>query len=474
MTGRSSATSAVRECLAAWLRRSLPREGRRRDVAVPGVPQLQAKPDVDPAIGHDEERRRRHVAGLLLVAADFKQVEAHQVAGTDADRSAGEADARRHRQLVVSRRFDEDHRARHRDRRQRPRAPAGEVDLVAAPLDKLEAAHDVLEIAERSRDRRLGFPDPEILAEERDVGGRREGRAGAEETGDEASPKHGTAQKVEDRHEGSQEADVIVSRGGCSQSGPGNASRLKRCARGSMHGDRQGDPADDRFRASPQDHGRQPGGDKLHHRPAVARRHAPHSARALRSCRGPRPRLHRPRRAAGAGPGPLGACALRATRPARRDHGEDKVLDAGGGTGYSTAVLAALSEQTVALETDAGPRCGRRGKISQPKASPTRSSSPASSRPPPRRRSMWSSSRASSMPPPPQLLALLREGGRLVALIGAANAPPVATAFHQAGRDRSRARPSSMPSGATPAKPDDEAFVSLVVIGWLLTFTNSC
>lgn len=110
----------------------------------------------------------------------------------------------------------------------------------------------------------------------------------------------------------------------------------------------------------------------------------------------------------------------------------DKVLDAGCATGYSAAVLAALADRIVALETDAG--LARQAKANLEAggiANVTIVSGQLQA--------------AAEAPfdvvvveepvaaPPPQLLGLLRDGGRLVALIHKENAPPVAHLFVKQG-----------------------------------------
>ena len=136
---------------------------------------------------------------------------------------------------------------------------------------------------------------------------------------------------------------------------------------------------------------------------------------------------------------------------------DDKVLDAGGGTGYSAAVLAALSKQTVALETDPALAAEARKNLAAEgvaNALVVTGQLQAAAEAPFDVVVVEGVVEA----PSPQLLTLLREGGRLVALIGAANAPPVAQLFiKEAG--------SVTPQGSfdalrrTPAKPGDEAFV---------------
>ena len=149
---------------------------------------------------------------------------------------------------------------------------------------------------------------------------------------------------------------------------------------------------------------------------------------------GARSRLHRPRRAAGAGPGPLGAGArLRGSCSSPRSRPTTRCSMPAAAPATRPRCSPRCRRQTVALETDAGPRRGRARKPRGRRRRQLRSSSPASCRPRPRRRSTWSSLRTSSTPPPPQLLTLLRDGGRLVALIGGQDAPPVAQLFIKAG-----------------------------------------
>ena len=136
---------------------------------------------------------------------------------------------------------------------------------------------------------------------------------------------------------------------------------------------------------------------------------------------------------------------------------DDKVLDVGSGSGYSTAVLAALSKQTVALETDAGLAKDARENLA---AEAVGNALVVSGQ----------LQAAAEAPfdvvvvegvieaPSPQLLTLLREGGRLVALIGSANAPSVAQIFiKEAGSLTGQANFDAL--RRTPGKPADEAFV---------------
>jgi protein-L-isoaspartate(D-aspartate) O-methyltransferase len=136
---------------------------------------------------------------------------------------------------------------------------------------------------------------------------------------------------------------------------------------------------------------------------------------------------------------------------------EDKVLDVGSGSGYTTAVLAALSKQTVALESDSGLAKNARESLAAEgigNALVVTGQLQAAAEAPFDVVVVEGVVEAPSL----QLLTLLREGGRLVALIGTANAPPVAQLFvKEAG--------SITPQGSfdalrrTPAKPGDEAFV---------------
>ena len=110
----------------------------------------------------------------------------------------------------------------------------------------------------------------------------------------------------------------------------------------------------------------------------------------------------------------------------------DKVLDAGAGTGYSTAVLAALSAKTVALETDT--RLAREAQANLGALGIANIGIVSGQL-----------QAAAEAPfdvvvvegvvetPPPQFLALLREGGRLVALIASENAPEVPHLFVKQG-----------------------------------------
>jgi protein-L-isoaspartate(D-aspartate) O-methyltransferase len=110
----------------------------------------------------------------------------------------------------------------------------------------------------------------------------------------------------------------------------------------------------------------------------------------------------------------------------------DKVLDAGAGTGYSSAVLAALSAKTVALETDAKLSHEAHANLEALGISNVAIVS-------------GQLQAAAEAPfdvvvvegvvdsPPHQYLALLREGGRLVALIGGDNAPEVPHLFIKQG-----------------------------------------
>ena len=110
----------------------------------------------------------------------------------------------------------------------------------------------------------------------------------------------------------------------------------------------------------------------------------------------------------------------------------DKVLDAGAGTGYSSAVLASLSAKTVALETDASLAGDAKANLDAVGLN--------------RVKVVYGQVMAASHAPfdvvvvegivespPPQFLALLREGGRLVALIGGDNAPEVPHLFVKQG-----------------------------------------
>ena len=110
----------------------------------------------------------------------------------------------------------------------------------------------------------------------------------------------------------------------------------------------------------------------------------------------------------------------------------DKVLDAGAGTGYSTAVLAALSARTVALETD--PELARAARANLETLGVQNVAVV-----------MGQVQAAKDAPfdvvvvegavdaPPPQFLTLLREGGRLVALIETPNGPRVPHLFVKQG-----------------------------------------
>jgi protein-L-isoaspartate(D-aspartate) O-methyltransferase len=108
------------------------------------------------------------------------------------------------------------------------------------------------------------------------------------------------------------------------------------------------------------------------------------------------------------------------------------VLDVGAGTGYSTAVLASLSARTVALEPDA--------KLSQEARANFEALRIANVAV-----VMGQLQAAAEAPydvvviegavesPPPQFLALLREGGRLVALLASPNGPGVPHLFIKQG-----------------------------------------
>jgi protein-L-isoaspartate(D-aspartate) O-methyltransferase len=132
----------------------------------------------------------------------------------------------------------------------------------------------------------------------------------------------------------------------------------------------------------------------------------------------------------------------------------EKVLDAGAGSGYSTVILAALSARTVALETDA--------KLSREARTNFESMRIANAAV-----IMGQLQAASEAPydvvvvegtveaPPPQYLALLREGGRLVALIAAPNGPPVPHLFvRQGGALAGKSGFDPLKSGRAPATDD--------------------
>jgi protein-L-isoaspartate(D-aspartate) O-methyltransferase len=110
----------------------------------------------------------------------------------------------------------------------------------------------------------------------------------------------------------------------------------------------------------------------------------------------------------------------------------DKVLDAGAATGYSTAVLAALSDKTVALETDAKLAQQSRANLAAaglPGVTVVTGQLQAASEAP------FDVIVVEGVveSPPPQLLNLLREGGRLVALIATTNGPEVPHLFVKQG-----------------------------------------
>jgi protein-L-isoaspartate(D-aspartate) O-methyltransferase len=136
---------------------------------------------------------------------------------------------------------------------------------------------------------------------------------------------------------------------------------------------------------------------------------------------------------------------------------QDKVLDAGAGTGYSTAVLAALSATTIALESDAALARTARSNLDGlgiENAEVVTGEVQAASHAP------FDVVVVEGVvaSPPPQLLAFLREGGRLVALIETPNGPEVPHLFvRQGGALAGR-------SGFDPLKPvrtpaTDDVFV---------------
>jgi protein-L-isoaspartate(D-aspartate) O-methyltransferase len=135
----------------------------------------------------------------------------------------------------------------------------------------------------------------------------------------------------------------------------------------------------------------------------------------------------------------------------------DKVLDAGAATGYSTAVIAALAGRVVALETDAALAKSARDNLAAEGLTNTSI--------------VTGQMQAAGEAPfdvvvvedvvaaaPPQLLALLGEGGRLVALIGAGGGPATATLFTREGHTVA-GKASFEALQRTPAREEDSAFV---------------
>lgn len=135
----------------------------------------------------------------------------------------------------------------------------------------------------------------------------------------------------------------------------------------------------------------------------------------------------------------------------------DKVLDAGAASGYSTAVLAALAGQVVALETDPGLAKSARENLAAEGLSNTSI--------------VTGQLQAAAEAPfdvvvvedvvataPPQLLALLGEGGRLVALIGTGGGPATATLFTKEGHTIA-GKASFDALQRTHGREEDSAFV---------------
>lgn len=135
----------------------------------------------------------------------------------------------------------------------------------------------------------------------------------------------------------------------------------------------------------------------------------------------------------------------------------DKVLDAGCGTGYSTAVLAALAGRVVALESSPDlARVARNNLGAETVANAT---------------VVAGQLQAAAEAPfdvvvvedvveaaPPQLVALLRDGGRLVALVGGNGLPPVAHLFVKQG-NAVAGRKAFDTMQRRPARQEDDAFV---------------
>jgi protein-L-isoaspartate(D-aspartate) O-methyltransferase len=132
----------------------------------------------------------------------------------------------------------------------------------------------------------------------------------------------------------------------------------------------------------------------------------------------------------------------------------EKVLDAGAGTGYSTAVLAALSARTVALETDTALAAEARanlGAIGVANADVVSGQVQAAKDAPFDVVVVEGAVDA----PPPQYLALLREGGRLVALISTPNGPEVPHLFvRQGGALTGKSGFDPLKPARTPAADD--------------------
>lgn len=136
----------------------------------------------------------------------------------------------------------------------------------------------------------------------------------------------------------------------------------------------------------------------------------------------------------------------------------DKVLDAGSGTGYSTAVLASLAARAVGLEIDSAlAKLARENLAGEGIANVAIVTGQVQA--------------AGEAPfdvvvvedlveaPPSAMLTLLREGGRLVAWIGKGGVPPVARIFfNQGGVLAGRAAFDAQQPARRPAA-GDQAFI---------------
>lgn len=135
----------------------------------------------------------------------------------------------------------------------------------------------------------------------------------------------------------------------------------------------------------------------------------------------------------------------------------DKVLDAGCATGYSSAVLARLAGEVVALETDSTLAATARANLAAEGLDAIAV--------------VEGHMQAAAEAPfdvvvvedvvagmPPHLLALLREGGRLVALVSANGAPPVAHLFLKQG-DKVTGQAAFDTQRRSTAPRGDDAFV---------------